>query len=83
MGSVRSFWLLNCFILSLFPSVSTMRPTRTLSIKVRPSIQSLMHRRLFVDFLVDLTQPIIFINYHHGAVAIKLRSFGLLSWNIS
>jgi len=51
-----------------------MRSTRTLSIKVRPSIQSLMHRRLFVDFLVDLSQPIILINYHRGAVAIKLRS---------
>jgi len=81
MGSVRSFWLLIYFILYSF--LVYMRPTRTLSIKVRPSIQSLMHRRLFVDFLVDPTQPIICINYHRGAVAIKLRSFGLLSWNIS
>jgi len=59
-----------------------MRPTRTLLIKVCLSIQSLMHRRLFVDLLVDLTQTIIFISHHCGAVAIKLRSFGLLSWNI-
>jgi len=60
-----------------------MRPTRTLSIKVRPSIQSLMHHRLFVEFLLDMTQPIIFVNHYRGAVAIKLRSFGLLAWNIS